>query len=601
MVLGSLLGGASVNIVINAVDKFSSVFGKAQTQLSGLLGFVTKNRAAFLGLATAAVAAGAGITAVFFKATQGAIALEEVNNRFQTVFSNVSKSANAMASTLQKDFRISERSAKDFLGSTGDILVGLGQTEEQALKLANAATVLALDLASFTNVPVAQAAKAINSALVGERESLKTLGIVIREVDVKQVLLARGQEELTGTALNAAKAQATYDLIIQQSTKAQGDAIRTQDDAANQTKALKEQFQDLSDQIGAVLLPAYTFLIGKVMTVVTWFKSLSGENKKFLVIGGVVAAAFFFIAAGLAAVALILPAVIGGVGFLTANFAALSLAALPFLIVAIAIAAAIAAIIFAIVNWKAIQERFNAFLKLSSLGFQKFKVDALLVWEQIKLGLANMVNFSVGLFEGFLKKMRTTLNIIISIVNRIPGVSVPLIPEIDFSGAIIQTEGMKKVVKDLALESLVLNAQMNELEMTSSAAFNESVKLFKGQASVAEILKDSLKEVEAAGVVGLTAGAVSVSEKTKETAEEKEKRLQEGFKQDVAFIRRQQLAKAEVEASEKQKRQVEVAGQRNALRGETSSINVNIGTVQGLSAEAVSVALAKELKNVIRG
>jgi hypothetical protein len=44
---------------------------------------------------------------------------------------------------------------------------------------------LAIDVASFNNVSDDQAVKAFTSALSGEREALKSLGIVISEADVQ--------------------------------------------------------------------------------------------------------------------------------------------------------------------------------------------------------------------------------------------------------------------------------------------------------------------------------------------------------------------------------------------------------------------------------
>jgi hypothetical protein len=55
--------------------------------------------------------------------------------------------------------------------------------------LSVALTQLAIDVASFNNVSDEQAVRAFTSALTGEREALKSLGIVIQEADVKQEAL----------------------------------------------------------------------------------------------------------------------------------------------------------------------------------------------------------------------------------------------------------------------------------------------------------------------------------------------------------------------------------------------------------------------------
>ena len=44
--LGGALGGAGINIIIRAIDKFSGTFNKAGMQMQGLTGFAQKYRRA---------------------------------------------------------------------------------------------------------------------------------------------------------------------------------------------------------------------------------------------------------------------------------------------------------------------------------------------------------------------------------------------------------------------------------------------------------------------------------------------------------------------------------------------------------------------------
>ena len=69
-------------------------------------------------------------------------------------------------------------------GDVGAIVVGLGLTGKEAGALSSDLVKLAVDVSSFANVSQEQAINAITSGLVGERESLKTLGVVIQEAAV---------------------------------------------------------------------------------------------------------------------------------------------------------------------------------------------------------------------------------------------------------------------------------------------------------------------------------------------------------------------------------------------------------------------------------
>ena len=61
----------------------------------------------------------------------------------------------------------------------------------------------------------------LTKAYLGERDALTSLGIKISEADVQARLAANGQDELTGAALEQAKAVATQQLIFEKSTDAQ--------------------------------------------------------------------------------------------------------------------------------------------------------------------------------------------------------------------------------------------------------------------------------------------------------------------------------------------------------------------------------------------
>jgi hypothetical protein len=112
---------------------------------------------------------------------------------------------------------------------------------------------LAIDVASFNNVSDDQAINAFTKALTGEREALKSLGIVISEADVKtkalELGLAKQGEELSKTT----KAMATYQLLLDNTADAQGDAIKTADSFANQLKKVQGIIADTFAKAGRTI------------------------------------------------------------------------------------------------------------------------------------------------------------------------------------------------------------------------------------------------------------------------------------------------------------------------------------------------------------
>ena len=136
--------------------------------------------------------------------------LQETNSKFNQVFSSMQKEAQDTAKVFQESFGLSELAAKQLLSDTGDLLVGFGFTEEAALDLSTQVNELAVDLASFTNFEggAEGASKALTKALVGETESSKALGIVIRQGTkeykerTEEIMKEQGVSILQAKALN---------------------------------------------------------------------------------------------------------------------------------------------------------------------------------------------------------------------------------------------------------------------------------------------------------------------------------------------------------------------------------------------------------------
>ncbi len=240
-----------------------------------------KNMSTFATLPLAAAGVG------FIKLASDA---EETANKFNVVFRGMSKDASDWARSFGDSVGRSNEDMQRFSSTLGDILKPLGFTTKEAFNLSKGMTELALDVASFNNRQDADVIRAFASALTGERESLKTLGIVISEADVKTEAytlgLVRQGEELTKTS----KAQATYSLLLKNTEDAQGDLVRTQDSFANQMKRLQASAKDLGVSLGEILLPAATKLIVKTNSLLQSFQDLdTNTQKQILAFAGMVA------------------------------------------------------------------------------------------------------------------------------------------------------------------------------------------------------------------------------------------------------------------------------------------------------------------------
>jgi hypothetical protein len=215
---------------------------------------------------------------------------EETDSKFKTVFKSLGSGADQIAKDFGQNFLLSERAAKQLLSSTGDLLVGFGLTEKEAMDLSLATNELAADLASFSNLSggAEQASHALTSALLGEREAIKTLGIKIGIEDLKDYSKELG---LTWDELSRGEQAAlTLQMAMNQSGKAIGDVARTSGDFANQTRALRAEWENVAVTFGQILLPIASKMVTKLQDLAKWFKGLNDEQRETIVkVAGIVA------------------------------------------------------------------------------------------------------------------------------------------------------------------------------------------------------------------------------------------------------------------------------------------------------------------------
>ena len=237
---------------------------------------------------------GGAITGAFGLMVNQASNAQETFSKFGVVFKSVFDDAEAAVDELTTSYGLSEVAAKDLMGATGDLLTGLGMAPDIALDLSLKTQQLAVDLASFTNYAggASGASEALTKAMLGEREMLKSLGIVITEEMVKEELRKQGLEDLEGLALQQAKAEATLRIAYEQSKNAVGDYQRTSEGLENQKRLLMARIQDLSVQLGTVLVPAVTSIVTKLSEVIKkitdWTKAHPGLTEAIVKTGAVI-------------------------------------------------------------------------------------------------------------------------------------------------------------------------------------------------------------------------------------------------------------------------------------------------------------------------
>ena len=227
-------------------------------------------------IAAGGAAIGTAFVAIGKHTIDAASAMEETQNKFDVVFRGMTEEAEAWSDELVSAYQMTSQEAKSFLASTQDLLKPMGVAADQAGKMSNEVTKLAADLGSFNDQPTAQVMADIQSALVGNFETMKKYGVVVNAAAVEQEAytsgLAKQGEELTA----AHKAQAAFQLILAGTTDAQGDIARSSESWANQVKQLQANMGELAIMIGERILPVATQVLEKI---VEWTSNQDNLNR----------------------------------------------------------------------------------------------------------------------------------------------------------------------------------------------------------------------------------------------------------------------------------------------------------------------------------
>jgi len=178
---------------------------------------------------------------------------------------------------------LAQQTALDSAALFGDMGTGMGMAEDAAGDMAMSLTQLSADLASFKNVKQDVASTALKGIFTGETESLKTLGIVMTEANLKQYALSQGMSDNISKMTQAEKINLRYAYVMSVTSKAQGDFERTGGGMANQSRMLIEQIKELGVQFGQILLPSALKIVKALNDFAKSIKNLSPETKTMII------------------------------------------------------------------------------------------------------------------------------------------------------------------------------------------------------------------------------------------------------------------------------------------------------------------------------
>ena len=219
--------------------------------------------------------------------------LEEVQNVVDQVFGKNANVIDQWAATAGDAFGLTRIQAKQFTGTMGSILKGMGVGEEDVLQMSMSLAGLAADMASFYNLDFEEAFNKLRAGITGQTEPLTSLGIVMTEANLEAFRLAQGIDTAYSAMTSSEKAELRYAYIMEQTKDAQGDFARTSDGFANSVRQLETLLTELKITIGEALIGPVTealqglktlfgYITNPSKTLMEQFEDINDETDHFV-------------------------------------------------------------------------------------------------------------------------------------------------------------------------------------------------------------------------------------------------------------------------------------------------------------------------------
>lgn len=232
-------------------SKLRKVLGGVKGTMSALA--VGASAAAGAVIGSTIVPLARGIGSLMASPISAASDLQETMNKFNVVFGENAAAVKRWSDQFAAQVGRSEEQIASFMAANQDLLVPMGLDPEVAAETSKTLSGLAVDLASFNNMADADVLRDLQAAMTGSGEVMKKYGVIVSQSAVNQRLLNDGMDPITAT--EAQKAMARLGIIMDGTTSAQGDAVRSAGSWANLMKRAKAIIDNAAAAVGSRLLP----------------------------------------------------------------------------------------------------------------------------------------------------------------------------------------------------------------------------------------------------------------------------------------------------------------------------------------------------------
>jgi len=352
----------------------------------------------------------AGLFAAFGKS---AMDLEATEAKYNTVFDGMTAQSDAFIAEFQKLTPATKAEARSMASGIQDLLVPMGFARDEATDMTGEFMHVAGALANFNSgTHTAQDVMgAMQSALTGQYDSLKSLGIQLDATTVKQKAVEMGLADNVNEVDKNMQAQVLMAEVYAQSGDALDAYTEANLDAKTKMGLAKAEAIDVAAELGETLLPAINWVIDGLRDLIDWFKGLSPETKDNMM-------KFLALAAIIPPFLLLISKIIGGIKIAIGVFKAIKTAMLvvkgvflalnaPVLIIIGVVAALIAIGVLLYKNWDTVKEKASAIFASIGGTFNAFKEKVSGVFTSIKNKISDTINSAKDTVKSAIDKIKS--------------------------------------------------------------------------------------------------------------------------------------------------------------------------------------------------
>ena len=255
--------------LIQSTERYNDTMRNANkvtssSRAGGLLGFLNSAHGKYLALAAVVSVVGNTLGGFIEKSAE----YNETINLFSISMGRYADEAYEYAQAVNSAIGIDKNEWMKNQGVYMQILTSFGVLEEKAYTMSKGLTQVSYDIASFYNISTQEALEKVQSGIAGEIEPLRRLGITLDAATLQQIAFNHGITQNINTMTQAQKSLLRYTAILDGAENTVGDMARTILDPANAMRILNARVQELTRELGNLLIPLLMEIIPYAQAVV---------------------------------------------------------------------------------------------------------------------------------------------------------------------------------------------------------------------------------------------------------------------------------------------------------------------------------------------